>query len=239
MGALLDAGLATRSLARHRSSLRQFFAFLRDEGRLPVDPARLLEGPRPRRRLPRPLSETDVAALLTAMAPDTPLGLRDLAMIELVYGAGLRVHELVGLPLEALHVGSGFLRVRGKGGKERVVPAGQAALDAIGAYVARARPRLDTTGRARALFLAEHGGPMTRQNFWERLRRHAAAAGVSDVHPHQLRHAFATHLLANGADLRILQALLGHADIRTTQVYTHVDTTRLRGIHARAHPRGH
>jgi integrase/recombinase XerD len=238
MGALLDAGLALRSLARHRSSLRQFFGFLREEGHLPADPSRLLEGPRPRRTLPRPLGEAEVEALLASMAADTPLGLRDLAMVELLYGAGLRVHELVGLPLEALHTGSGFLRVRGKGGKERVVPAGQTALDAVSAYVVRGRPHLDSTGRARALFLAEHGGPMTRQNVWERLRRHAAAAGVSGVHPHQLRHAFATHLLAHGADLRVLQALLGHADIRTTQVYTHVDTTRLRGVHAQAHPRG-
>ncbi len=238
MGALLDEGLALRSLARHRSAFRQFFALLRDEGLIPSDPARLVEAPRPSRTLPDVLSETQVATILASPDLGTALGLRDMAMIELMYGAGLRVSELVGLPLGAVHLGAAYVRVRGKGGKERQVPMGESALALVEAYLARSRPELDRTNRARALFLSERGAAMTRQNFWLRLKRYAALAGVDDVHPHQLRHAFATHLLTHGADLRIVQALLGHADISTTQIYTHVADERLRAVHAAAHPRG-
>lgn len=238
MGALLDAGLDKRSLARHRTSFRQFFGQLRDEGLLATDPSRLVEAPRLPSRLPATLSEAQVAAI--AESPDLQgrLGLRDAAMIELLYGAGLRVSELVGVPLAAVHLGAGTVRVKGKGGVERMVPMGETALQLLHRYLREVRPLHDASGTAKALFLSERGRGMTRQNFFLRLRRYAALAGVPDVHPHQLRHAFATHLLTHGADLRAVQALLGHADIRTTQIYTHVERERLRRVHADAHPRG-
>ncbi len=238
MGALLDDGLDRRSLGRHRSSFRQFFGMLLEEGLVPADPARLVEAPRVARRLPSTLSEAQVVAILASPDLQGPLGLRDAAMVELLYGAGLRVSELVGLPRSAVHLGAGTVRVRGKGGTERVVPMGEAALALLRRYLDEVRPLHDSSGKALALFLSERGRGMTRQNLFVRLRRYAALAGVPDVHPHQLRHAFATHLLAHGADLRAVQALLGHADIRTTQIYTHVATDRLAQIHAAAHPRG-
>jgi integrase/recombinase XerD len=230
--------LDARSIARHRSSFRQFFRQLREDDLVDADPTALIAAPRAPRRLPDTISEAHVEAILAAPDVTTPLGLRDAAMIELMYGGGLRVSELVGLPLGALHVGSGFVRVKGKGGRERSVPVGDAALVATQRYLTHARPIVDPHGRAKALFLSERGAAMSRQNFWQRLRSYARAAGLADVHPHTLRHAFATHLLAHGADLRILQALLGHADIGTTQIYTHVEAARLRAVHAAAHPRG-
>ncbi len=238
MGALLDAGLDKRSLARHRTSFRQLFGQLREEGLLAADPARLVEAPRQPMRLPDTLSEGQVAAIAESPDLQGPLGLRDAAMIELLYGAGLRVTELVTLPLASVHLGAGTVRVKGKGGVERQVPMGGSALTLMQRYLAEVRPLHDPRGGAKALFLSERGRGMTRQNFGLRLKRYAALAGVTDVHPHQLRHAFATHLLAHGADLRAVQALLGHADIRTTQIYTHVERERLRAVHADAHPRG-
>lgn len=239
MGWLADAGYDPRSVARFRSALRQLFRFLVREGLVPADPTARVQTPRVGRRLPSVLSEAQVEAVLAAPDPSTPLGLRDAAMIELMYAAGLRVHELVGLPLAAVHLPGRSLRVRGKGSKERLLPLGDRAAALLQRYLEEVRAAWDPQLRARALFLSRRGGAMTRQNFWERLRGYALRAGVdARVTPHQLRHAFATHLLEHGADLRAVQAMLGHADIATTQIYTHVARERLIAVHAEHHPRG-
>lgn len=234
----LDAeGLGLRSIARARTSIRQLFRFLVREGRLDADPSALVDAPRFPAPLPVVLSQAQVEGLLGA--PDgTPLGLRDRAMIELLYASGLRVSELVGLPLRSLDAEIGIVLVRGKGDKERLVPTGPRALRLIGDYLRDGRPALQR-GRCPSLFLSRLGTAMTRQNFWQRLRRYAQQAGIpGKVSPHVLRHSFATHLLEHGADLRSLQAMLGHSDISTTQIYTHVTQERLAALHAQHHPRG-
>ncbi len=238
-----EVGLDLRSVARHRSAFRQLFKFLIREGVLRSDPSTRVEGKVPPRKLPTVLSEGQVEALLAAPLAtpggDDPLGLRDAAMIELMYSSGLRVTELVTLPYASVHVEGGFLRVRGKGGKERLIPMGEEAVARIVRYDRMVRRGQDPDLREPALFLSRLGGPMTRQNFWERLTNYARRAGVhARVTPHQLRHAFATHLLEHGADLRLVQAMLGHADISTTQIYTHVARERLKRVHAEFHPRG-
>lgn len=241
LSSLLDRGLGPRSVARHVVSLRQFFRFVDDEGYAQSNPAARLRVPTAPRPLPRYLSETDVDALLDAPDPSTAEGVRDRAMLEVLYGTGLRVSELVDLPLASVILEPGLLRVIGKGDKERLVPMGDAARDAILAYVGAARTELlSASGRAQdpALFVTRRGGSMTRQGFWKNLRRYALAIGIeTTVSPHRLRHTFATHLLAHGADLRALQAMLGHADISTTQIYTHVSRHRLKSIHTEHHPR--
>lgn len=232
MVALADRGLAASSRARHRVAARRLFRFLLDEGLVPTDPTTLLEAPRRRRHLPAVLSEAQVEALLAAPPRESWAGCRDRAMLELLYATGLRVSELVKLPRSARH--DGYLVVRGKGGKERLVPYGDRAAAALDAWQDR-RGDPDSPWA----FVNNRGRPMTRQNFWERLRRYALQAGVrGKVSPHVLRHAFATHLLAHGADLRAVQAMLGHADISTTEIYTHVANERLRQLHAMHHPRG-
>lgn len=232
-------GLGARSVARHRSSFRGLFKFLQREGELRADPSARIEGRAPPRTLSGVLSERQVNALLASPSEDDPLGIRDAAMIELMYGSGLRVSELVGLPYAALHAEGGFLRVRGKGDKERLIPVTEEAIHRIARYVRLVRAAQDPDLRVPELFLSRLGAPMTRQNFWERLLGHALRAGVTArVTPHQLRHAFATHLLEHGADLRLVQAMLGHADISTTQIYTHVARERLKRVHAEFHPRG-
>ena len=231
MAELSGRGLARRTIARRRVAMRQLFRFLVEEGLIEENPATLVEGPRPHRSLPGTLSEAQVEALLAAPDQGTALGLRDAAMLELLYATGLRVSELVGLRRESWK--NGWLIIRGKGGKDRLVPYG----DRAGALVARYLAQRPETGRW--IFLSNRGGPMSRQNFWERLVRHARAAGIrGKVSPHTLRHAFATHLLIHGADLRALQAMLGHADISTTEIYTHVARERLRQVHEEFHPRG-
>ena len=230
--------LGLRSIARARTSIRQLFRFLVREGLLEDDPTGLVEGPRFSQPLPTVLSAATVETLLRAPDRARPLGLRDAAMIETLYATGLRVTELVTLPWRALDPRMGIVRVIGKGDKERLVPLGEQALALIRQYVAEARPSLDPTGRCPTLFVSRRGRAMTRQNFWQRMRKYAVEAGISGkVSPHVLRHSFATHLLEHGADLRSLQAMLGHADITTTQIYTHVSTKRLADIHARFHPR--
>lgn len=237
--ALDRQGLGLRSIARARTSLRQLFVFLVKEGHLEADPSTLVEAPRFPSPLPTVLTGAQVEAILAAPDPESTLGLRDAAMIELLYATGLRVSELVGLPLAALDPDVGLMKVRGKGNKERLVPIGGRALDLVGRYLERSRPLLDPDRRSPALFVSRRGRPMTRQNFWQRLSSWARQAGVrGKVSPHVLRHSFATHLLENGADLRALQAMLGHADISTTQIYTHVTRARLRALHERHHPRG-
>ncbi|HEY0991220.1 MAG TPA: site-specific tyrosine recombinase [Kofleriaceae bacterium] len=235
---LAEAGLAPRSRARTLVAVRGLCKHLVAERWLAADPAALIDAPRTGRRLPGVLGEAAIARLIAA-PPDTPRGRRDAAMIELAYGSGLRVSELVLLPLADVNLRAGFLRVTGKGSKTRVVPLNAATQMRITRYV-EDRARWVRDPRQRALFVTERGGPMTRQGFWKALRAHARRADVrlpsGDVSPHKLRHSFATHLVEHGADLRAVQAMLGHADISTTQVYTQVSQARMIE-HARKHPR--
>jgi integrase/recombinase XerD len=237
--ALADAGLAARSRARTLVAVRGLCKHLVGERWLAADPAALIDAPRTGRRLPGVLGEAAVTRLL-AEPPDTPRGRRDAAMIELAYGSGLRVSELVGLPIADVNLHAGFLRITGKGGKTRVVPLNTAAQMRITRYLAEDRPAWVRDPKQRALFLTERGTPMTRQGFWKALRNYARRADVrlpsGGVSPHKLRHSFATHLVEHGADLRAVQAMLGHADISTTQVYTQVSQARMIE-HARKHPR--
>lgn len=239
----LDAeGLAPASRSRTLVAARRFGRHLVARGVLARDPAEGLLAPRQTRRLPRVLRAPETEALLAAAAGEGVLGLRDRAMLEVLYGAGLRVSELVGLPLAGLDRRAGFLRVRGKGGRERIVPLGEPALAALDAWLAEGRPRLARRARrsADAVFLSSRGAAMSRQNFFARLRQLARLANLpaERVSPHVLRHSFATDLLEGGADLRAVQAMLGHADLATTQIYTHVSRQRLRDTVERHHPRG-
>ncbi len=239
--ARLDEGLRARSLARHVVSLRRLFRFLAAEELLPVDPAGTLEVPRTGRTLPGVLREDEVEALLAAPDRTTLEGRRDHAMLELMYASGLRVSELIGLPVSAANLDVGFVRVWGKGSKERIVPMGDVASDAVRAWLETGRGQLlakSTRKRSDALFITRRGGPMTRQAMWKNIKRYALIAGIDrPVSPHKLRHSFATHLLAHGADLRALQAMLGHADIGTTQIYTMVSQERMAHVHREHHPR--
>lgn len=239
-------GYSARSNARLLSALRAFFAFQSQRGLRGDDPTALLQPPRLPRPLPKALSESEIEALLAAPAFDTPAGLRDRAMLELMYAAGLRVSELVGLPANALNLRQGVVRVTGKGGKDRLVPLGEEAMHWLRRYLDEARPRLDTgpassrTATDTALFLGPKRAPLTRQQFWRLVKQSALAAGIAPkrISPHGLRHSFATHLLNHGADLRALQMLLGHGSLSTTQIYTHVARQRLKNLHAQHHPRG-
>jgi integrase/recombinase XerD len=238
LDALTERGLSPRSRARHLAALRVFHRFLVAERHATLDPTAQLETPRSGSRLPVVLSLAEVEALLDAPRPDGPPGLRDRAMLALLYATGLRVSELVGLPVEALRLDAGFLVARGKGNKERLVPVGSRALKAVRSYLEEARPVLLHRRTARALFVTRRGRGFSRQGFWKLVCRYARAAGISKrVSPHKLRHSFATHLVEGGADLRSVQAMLGHADLATTQIYTHVDAQRLRGVYDKAHPR--
>lgn len=237
--ALEQRAMAPSSRARTLSAVRGLFKFLVREGRLGTSPVRDMRAGRRRRPVPKQLATTEIETLLAGSAGDEPLRLRDRAMLELLYGCGLRVSELVGLTAAELHLEQGYLAVVGKGSKERAIPVGRAAHTALREYLERGRPALDPLGRARAVFLSQTGRRLSRQGFWKRLRGLADAAGLSRVSPHVLRHSFATHLLEGGADLRSVQLLLGHADITTTQIYTHVATGRLSEVHRRHHPRAH
>ena len=227
-----------RSIARLQSALRHLWRGLMARGQAMQDPTIGLDTPRIGRPLPKDLSEADVDALLAVPDVSTALGLRDKAMLELLYACGLRVSELTGLPLASLNLRGGFLRVMGKGRKERLVPLGETAADWLQRYLDEGRPAL-VKATVAALFLTQRGTAMTRENFWHLIKRYALLAGISStVSPHTLRHAFATHLLNHGADLRVIQLLLGHADLSTTQIYTHVARQRLQELHAQHHPRG-
>jgi integrase/recombinase XerD len=228
-----------RSAARLLSSLKRLYQYLLREGRITADPTLQVEAPKLPRSLPKSLTEEDIERLLAAPDVDTPLGLRDKAMLEALYASGLRVSELVSVGVAQVSQDMGVVRIVGKGSKERLVPLGEEALAWIRRYVAQARPEILDGKRTDALFVTARGESMTRQAFWHLIRRHAAEAGLSKlVSPHTLRHAFATHLLNHGADLRVVQLLLGHADISTTQIYTHVARERLKQLHAKHHPRG-
>lgn len=230
---------SARTAARILSTLRRFYRYLIATGHRKDDPSALIPMPGLGRKLPNTLGEKDVERLLAAPDADTDLGLRDRAMLELMYATGLRVSELVTLQVHQVNLRQGVLQVTGKGGRERLVPVGETAQDWLTRYLRAARPALLDGRSADALFVTRRGAPMTRQNFWYLIRRYANAVGVrEDLSPHGLRHAFATHLLDHGADLRVVQMLLGHADLSTTQIYTHVARARLRQLHADHHPRG-
>ncbi len=234
--ALRKRPLAPRSITRALASMRGFYAYLVAEGERADDPAANLLPPRLLRTLPTVLSQPQVEALLATPDLDTPLGRRDKAMLELIYATGLRVSELVGLSLPQLRLDGGFLVAFGKGSKERIVPVGEAAEEWLGRYLKEVRPGL-ARGRHETVFVNRFGDPMTRQGFWKILAAYGRRVGVSGLHPHMLRHSFATHLLEHGADLRAVQMMLGHSDITTTQIYTHIHQQRLRSLYDRFHPR--
>jgi integrase/recombinase XerD len=228
-----------RTTGRMVSSLKRFFQFALREGLRRDDPAADLDSPKLPRSLPKSLSEAEVEQLLDAPDVTTPQGLRDRAMLETLYASGLRVSELVGLKTIQASLDMNVVRVLGKGSKERLTPLGEEAADWIARYQREARPLLLAGRKSDALFVTARGGPMTRQAFWALVKRHAARAGIRQaISPHTLRHAFATHLINHGADLRVVQLLLGHADISTTQIYTHVARERLKALHRKHHPRG-
>ena len=228
------------SQARYLSTLRRFYRWQLSRGRIVNDPTLRLANPTRPARLPKVMSEKQVDALLDAPDVDTPLGLRDRAMLETLYATGLRVSELVNLKIHEVSFNDYVLRALGKGSKERLVPLGEQAIDWLQRYLAEARPEILGGRQDDALFVTARGGPMTRQAFWQLIKRYALRAGIAPekLSPHVLRHAFATHLLNHGADLRVVQLLLGHADISTTQIYTHVARERLKSLHAQHHPRG-
>jgi len=237
LGALQVRGLSQASQARHLAAVRGLHKFANAEGLTPTDPSEGVGATRGSRPLPHFLAVDEVDRLLARPDCSAVAGARDKAMLEVLYASGLRVTELVELPLSAIDLQTGVVRVRGKGGKERIVPVGERAREALSAYLSGPRQRLLGTRHCTDLFVTPRGGRMTRQGFWKLLGRYARAAGIEQrVYPHTLRHSFATHLLERGADLRAVQAMLGHADIATTQIYTHVDRERLKTVIAK-HPR--
>ncbi len=228
-----------RSISRLLASLRRLYRFALREGRITVDPTLQLVSPKLPRSLPKSLSEDDVVALLNAPDAAQLLGMRDRAMLETLYATGLRVSELVNLKISEVSLDMGVVRVMGKGDKERLVPLGGEALHWIGRYLRETRPLIMQGRSSDSLFVTQRGAAMTRQAFWYLIKRYTLLAGIAKpLSPHVLRHAFATHLLNHGADLRVVQMLLGHADISTTQIYTHVARERLKQLHAQHHPRG-
>ncbi len=227
------------STSRAISSLKRLFRYLLRQNRISADPTLQIATPKLPRSLPKSLTEQDVELLLYAPDAQTPLGLRDRAMLEVLYATGLRVSELVSLSVAQVSLDMGVVRVMGKGSKERLVPMGEEALDWIRRYLAEGRAVLLAGKLSDALFVTQRGEAMTRQMFWYLIKKHAKLAGLGKpLSPHTLRHAFATHLLNHGADLRVVQMLLGHADISTTQIYTHVARERLKQLHTQHHPRG-
>jgi integrase/recombinase XerD len=235
----VGAGRSPRSLSRYLSGFRQFYQWLMREGRIQQDPSALIESPKLGRGLPKALSESQVEALLEAPATDTALGLRDRTMLELMYATGLRVSELISLQLGNFNMNQGVVRVTGKGGKERLVPLGEEAISWMQRYLHESRPQLMAGGDSPCIFVTARKGGMSRQAFWYAIRKHALGAGISQpVSPHMLRHSFATHLLNHGADLRVVQLLLGHSDLSTTQIYTHIAREGLKQLHRKHHPRG-
>jgi integrase/recombinase XerD len=241
---LTSDGLGPRSAARHLSAIRGFLKFLSNEGALDTDPTALAARPRFGRRLPRPLSQDEMLRLIETPDTSNLRGLRDRAMLSLAYAAGLRVSELVNLKLSDIDRARGVVAAFGKGSKRRLVPLGEVALEHLSVYLTALKNAPARRGRApqmsatSVVFMSPRGGPLTRQGFWKIVRRYARVAGIrGSVHPHQLRHSFATHLLAGGADLRSVQMMLGHSDVATTEVYTHVTRDHVRAAHRRSHPR--
>ena len=230
--------LKATSIGRRLSTIRQYYRFLLEEGLVKADPTRDLTTPKRGKYLPEVLSHEEVDRLLASPNISTPMGIRDKAMLELLYATGLRVTELVGLNMTNLNLHVGYLICRGKGDKERLVPMGESSRRWVKEYIDLVRPSL-VKSASDVLFCSNRGGAMSRQNFWYMIKRYALSAGIfKSISPHNLRHSFATHLLNGGADLRSVQMMLGHADISTTQIYTHVTSTRLKKIHEQYHPRG-
>lgn len=237
--AVRAAATKSRSVARLIASLRRFYRYLMREGKITTDPTLLLDSPKLPRSLPKSMTEEEVINLLKAPNEAELLGLRDRAMLETLYATGLRVSELVNLKVSEVSISDGVLRATGKGSKTRLVPLGEEALDWLSRYMKEARQGILDGQLSDSMFVTQRGGPMTRQAFWYIIKRYAVQAGIrKPLSPHVLRHAFATHLLNHGADLRVVQMLLGHADISTTQIYTHVARERLKQLHAKHHPRG-
>ena len=235
---LKDVGLAPASIRRNVSAVRTYYRFLLGEGHVVRDPSERLETPKRWRTLPDVLSVDEVSLLLAAPTLDEPLAFRDRALLELAYGAGLRVSEWISLGVRDVLMEEGLVRVFGKGSKERLVPIGRSAIGAVAVYLRELRPRLERGEGKGVLLLNARGTPLTRMGAWKILRKYVEAAGIAKrVSPHTLRHSFATHLLEGGADLRAVQEMLGHADISTTQIYTHVDREYLRSVHKQYHPR--
>jgi integrase/recombinase XerD len=230
---------SSRSNARRLSALKSFYTFLVRENLVATNPVLLIDLPRHGRTLPKALSPREVMVLLSPPGALTPLGKRDNTMLYLLYATGLRVSELVSLPLAACNLTAGFIRVLGKGDKERLIPFGEQARLRLDDYLKTARPLILKNRRSNAVFVTRRGRPMTRLRFWQIVRATALATGITkEISPHMLRHSFASHLLSRGADLRAVQMMLGHADIATTQIYTHIDQERLKSIHKKFHPRG-
>ncbi len=239
LAAELGRGLSSRSVARMLSSVRAYYRQLLDSGRAATDPSDHVESPRLGRTLPKTLSEQEVDNLMAAPDLTRAKGLRDRVMLELLYATGLRVSELLSLKVAQLNLNAGFLRITGKGARERIVPVGEIALDWLTRYLQEVRPGLTGASGSELLFPGRLGKQMTRQSFWYMVKRYAQQAGLRNPpSPHTLRHAFATHLLNNGADLRAVQMLLGHADLSTTQIYTHIASERIQQMHGLHHPRG-
>lgn len=242
LGVISHQHKTARTQARMLTSLKQFFLWQITSGQRDDNPCEQIKIPKIGRSLPKDLSEQSVEALLNAPDTSQPLGLRDQAMLEVLYACGLRVSELIHLSLSEVNLNAGWLQITGKGNKTRLVPLGEVALEILGNYLREARPMLalqnGQISTCQAVFLTQQGGYMTRQNFWYSIKRYANLAGIEgDISPHTLRHAFATHLLNHGADLRSVQMLLGHSDLSTTQIYTHVATARLQQLHSQHHPR--
>ena len=236
---LEDKKISARSRARLLSSLRRFYAYLIREKKIDVDPVALIDSPKLGRSLPKSLTEEDVESLIQAPDTSTLLGLRDRVLFEVLYATGLRVSELVGLQLNEINFQQGVIRVTGKGNKERLVPLGEEAINWLEKYISSTRADILKGHVTDALFVTTRGSEMTRQAFWYLIKRYALQAEItSKISPHTLRHAFATHLLNHGADLRVVQMLLGHSDLSTTQIYTHVAKARLKSLHSQHHPRG-
>lgn len=234
----LQGIISQRSITRNLSALKMFFRFLVSEGKITDSPARLLESSKLPRRLPNILTPDEVNRLLSQPDPASRLGIRDRAMLELLYATGLRVSELTGLHLANINLEAGFVRTVGKGSKERIVPMGEKAREAVQEYLSGARTGLLKGKKSSRLFLNGRGVPLSRQGFWKIIRKYGTMASIhKKISPHMLRHSFASHLLEGGADLRAVQVMLGHADISTTQIYTHVNGERLKQIHQRYHPR--
>ena len=240
LAAQFRAKAKATSINRRLSTLRRFYRLQVQQGTVKADPTLRVQAPKLPRRLPKNLSEAQVEALLAAPDVETTLGVRDRAMLETLYACGLRVSELVGLKLSQVSLDMGVVRVLGKGSKERMVPLGEEAIGWLARYLSTARVELARSAKSDAVFLTARRTPLTRQAFWQLVKRHGARAGIASatLSPHVLRHAFATHLLNHGADLRVVQLLLGHSDITTTTIYTHVARERLKQLHAQHHPRG-
>ncbi len=235
---LQKGGRATATISRHLAALKSFYHFLLRERRIDKDPTTNLESPKLEKKLPRVLSVDEVELLLKQPKVTEPAGLRDKAMLELLYATGIRVTELISLNLDHINLEVGYIRCFGKGSKERIVPLGSVARRYVGEYLQRGRVKLIKVKAELSLFVNHHGRRLTRQGFWKIIKKYARSAGIAkDITPHTLRHSFATHLLENGADLRSVQEMLGHADITTTQIYTHLTKGRLKEVYAKTHPR--